>query len=309
MAACVETMFYTREKPWHGLGIMVAEAPASEDALYLAGLDWKVVQEPVFAEGGIPIPGYRANIRDTDRKVLGIVSDRYKVIQNREAFSFTDALLGDGVRYETAGSLNGGRRVWLLARMPEAIEMIGDKVEPYLVFTNTHDGTNAVKAAVTPVRVVCNNTLNLALSGASRSWSTIHKGDVKSRLDDARDTLLHARDYLIDLGRKAEDLYKIKLTDDDVNDLIEKVVPFGNQYSPRRVRTVNRQRDDLKNRYYNAPDLTDMGMNAYRFINAVSDHATHADPVRRTSSYSENLFAKTVDGHPLLDRAYRLLTA
>lgn len=309
MAACVETMFYTREKPWHGLGTMVSEAPASKDALKLAGLDWTVIQEKVFKEGEVPIPGYKANIRNTDRKVLGIVSDRYKVIQNSEAFSFTDALLGDGVRYETAGSLNGGKRVWLLARMPESIEIMGDQIETYLVFTNTHDGTNAVKAAVTPVRVVCNNTLNLALSSASRSWSMIHMGDVKYRLDEARNTLFHANDYLSNLGREAEELYKISLTDSDVNDLVEKIIPFGKTYSARRIRTVNKLRDDFKNRYYNAPDLADMGMNAYRFINAVSDYATHSDPVRRTDSYSENLFAKTVVGHPVIDRAYKLLAA
>ena len=103
MAAEVESMFYTREKPWHGLGTRVEDAPSSKDALHLAGLDWRVVQEPIYKRGREKIPGYRANIRDSDRKVLGVVSDRYKIVQNEEAFSFTDALLGKGVRYETAG--------------------------------------------------------------------------------------------------------------------------------------------------------------------------------------------------------------
>ena len=85
MAANVESMFYTREKPWHGLGIMVAEAPNSKDALRLAGLNWKVLQEPVYTENEELIQGYKANVRDTDRKVLGVVTDRYKVIQNEEA--------------------------------------------------------------------------------------------------------------------------------------------------------------------------------------------------------------------------------
>ena len=93
MAANVETMFYTREKPWHGLGTMVAEAPNSKDALRLAGLNWKVLQEPVYTENEELIQGYKANVRDTDRKVLGVVTDRYKVIQNEEAFAFTDTVL------------------------------------------------------------------------------------------------------------------------------------------------------------------------------------------------------------------------
>ena len=108
MAANVETMFYTREKPWHGLGTMVAEAPESREALRLAELDWRVLQEPVYTENNELIAGYRVNVRDRDRKVLGVVTDRYKVVQNEEAFAFTDTLLGEGVRYETAGSLQEG---------------------------------------------------------------------------------------------------------------------------------------------------------------------------------------------------------
>ena len=118
MAANVETMFSVREKPWHGLGRIVAEAPTSKEALKLAGLDWKVVQEPIYTELHRVVEGYKANVRDSDRKVLGVVSDRYKVVQNADAFSFTDELLGKGVRYETAGSLQEGKKVWLLARLP-----------------------------------------------------------------------------------------------------------------------------------------------------------------------------------------------
>ncbi len=91
MAAEVETMFYTREKPWHGLGTLVAEAPESREALRIAGLNWKVLQEPVYTENDELIQGYKANVRDSDRKILGVVTDRYKVIQNEEAFAFTDA--------------------------------------------------------------------------------------------------------------------------------------------------------------------------------------------------------------------------
>lgn len=107
MAANIETMFYVRETPWHGLGTRVLTAPASKEALEVAGLNWKVVQEPVYTEANELIEGYKANVRDSDRKVLGVVTNRYKVIQNEEAFSFTDSLLGEGVRYETAGSLQG----------------------------------------------------------------------------------------------------------------------------------------------------------------------------------------------------------
>ena len=139
MAANVETMFYTRTKPWHGLGTMVEEAPTSGAALELAGLDWRVVQKNLVTEEGITVPGFRANLRETDNQVLGVVSDRYKVVQNEEAFAFTDELLGEGVTYETAGSLQNGRRTWILAKLPTRYIISGDEITPYLVFMNSHD--------------------------------------------------------------------------------------------------------------------------------------------------------------------------
>ena len=111
MAANIENMFYIRETPWHGLGKRVKESPNSKEALTLAGLYWKVVQEPIFTNTEEQIEGYQANIRDSDRKVLEVVTNHYKVIQNQEAFAFTDSLLGEGIRYETARSLQGGKRV------------------------------------------------------------------------------------------------------------------------------------------------------------------------------------------------------
>ena len=170
MSANVETMFYVREKPWHGLGTLVMEAPASADALVWAGLDWRVIQKEVRTEDGDWIAGYKANVRSTDGSVLGIVSDRYKVVQNEDAFRFTDELLGEGVTYETAGSLQYGRKVWMLARMPQRYIIAGDEIEPYLVIMNSHDGSSGVKVAMTPIRVVCQNTLNLALSGLNDSY-------------------------------------------------------------------------------------------------------------------------------------------
>ena len=168
MSANVESMMYVREKPWHGLGEMVQEAPTSADALRLAGLDWRVDSKPVQVCGGRKVDGFRANVRATDGAVLGMVSDRYRICQNTDAFDFTDNLIGGEVRYETAGSLQGGRKIWLLAKLPDTF-LLGDAVEPYLCFTNSHDGSSAIRVCMTPVRVVCQNTLNIALSGAKRT--------------------------------------------------------------------------------------------------------------------------------------------
>ena len=307
MAALVETMYSTREKPWHGLGTVVREAPASEEALRLAGLDWNVVQESIYTPFREKIEGFKANVRDTDRKVLGVVSDRYKVVQNVEAFSFTDELLGHGVRYETAGSLSGGRRVWLLARLPREYIIAGERISPYLVFSNTHDGSGSVKVAVTPVRVVCNNTLNLALETAQRSFSMVHTGNISDKITEARDTLFKAESYMDRLGAEFEQLHQQKVTDAEVQKYIELLIPMESNATRTQEKNVNRLRENLAMRYYDAPDLQTVGKNAYRFLNAVSDFATHAEPLRRTANYNENLFSRTVDGNPLIDRAYQLV--
>lgn len=310
MAANVERMFSVREKPWHGLGTIVMEAPDSEGALHLAGLDWNVVQKDVVTVGSNSIiTGFKANVRDSDNSVLGIVTDRYKVVQNTEAFAFTDALLGEGVRYETAGSLQGGRRTWILARLPHQYIINGEEITPYLVFMNSHDGSGSIKVAMTPIRVVCQNTLNLALAKAKRSWSCNHTGDIEGKMDEARDTLLYAGQYMAELGKTFDSLNQIKLSDGKVIEFINTLIPESDGASSQQKRNTLKMREDMKRRYFDAPDLAGVGKNGYRFVNAVSDFATHAKPLRERSNYKESLFAKTVDGNPMIDKAYQMALA
>ena len=309
MSANVETMFYTRVTPWHGLGIRVEEAPDSREALILAGLDWQVIQKPIMTGDGQPIDGFKANIRDQDGQVLGVVTDRYKVVQNEDAFAFTDELLGEGVVYETAGSLQKGRRTWILAKLPQRYIISGDEITPYLVFMNSHDGTGAIKAAMTPVRVVCQNTLNLALSTAKRSWSTVHTGNIQGKLEDARNTLLYADRYMAELGKAVDELQQIRLSDKKVYEYINALFPLVDGATEQQEKNLLKLKEDVKLRYFEAPDLKQVGKNGYRFINAVSDFATHAKPLRARNNYRESLFARTADGNALIDRAYQMLRA
>lgn len=310
MSANVETMFYTRVAPWHGLGVCVEDALSSSEAIEQSGLNWNVIQRPIMTSNYNPIPGYKANIRDIDKKVLGVVTDRYKVVQNSEAFAFTDSLLGEGVRYETAGALQEGRKIWLLAKLPDKYIMEGEQIEPYLVFSSSHDGNGAIKVAMTPVRVVCQNTLNIALAMAKRTWSTVHVGDLARKMDDAHNTLLLAENYMGRLGAEFSRLSKIKLTDAKVIEYVDMLLPMNDNPTDIHKKNIARIREDLKLRYFDAPDLKGIvGKNAYRFICAVSDFATHAKPLRETTSYRENMFAKTVDGNPLIDKAYEIVQA
>lgn len=309
MSANVESMFYVREAPWHGLGIRVESAISSEDALEMSGLNWNVIQRPIMTSNYDLIPGYKANIRDTDNRVLGVVTDRYRVVQNAEAFAFTDTLLGEGVKYETAGSLQNGRKIWLLAKLPDKYIIEGDQIEPYLVFSSSHDGSGSIKVAMTPIRVVCQNTLNIALSTAKRVWSTVHVGDPAAKMEEAHNTLLLAEKYMGRLGMEFSQLSKIKLSDQKVMEYINLLLPMDEQPTETHRKNITRIREDMKLRYFEAPDLRHVGKNAYRFLNAVSDFATHAKPLRETASYRENLFAKTMEGNPLIDKAYELVMA
>ena len=309
MAANVETMFYVREAPWHGLGTRVEAALDSREALEKSGLNWKVIQKPIMTSSLEPISGFKANIRDKDNKVLGVVSDRYKVVQNSEAFAFTDALLSEGVKYETAGSLQDGKKIWILAKLPDKYIMEGEEIEPYLVFCNSHDGTGSIKVAMTPIRVVCQNTLNIALSSAKRVWSTAHVGDLAYKMDEAHNTLFLAEKYMKNLGTEFHRLSRIKLTDAKVIEYINMLLPMDENPTSIHRNNITRIREDMKRRYFDAPDLKYVGKNGYRFINAVSDFATHAKPLRETGSYQENMFARTIEGNSLIDKAYEMVLA
>lgn len=300
MPALVETMMYNRTVPWHGLGTKVDEAPTSADALRLAGLDWTVEQKNIQLCGGAKIQNYKANVRSSDGQVLGIVGDRYKVIQNSEAFSFTDDIIGGDVRYETAGSLNGGKKIWLLAKLPET-EIAGDKTEPYMCFSNTHDGSGAIKVCMTPVRVVCSNTLNLALDGAKRAWSVRHTGDLQSKMHEAKICLQMANAYMGELAKEADRLTNTTVTRAQLDQILEELFPVDESSSQRGKENVKKLKDEFMV-YYFAPDILKFRGTAWGAVNAMSDMISHNAPRRKTANYRENNWGRIMDGHILMDK-------
>lgn len=309
MSANLESLFYAgREVPWHGLGTQVDEAPTSADAIRLAGLDWLVTPKEVFTDGRM-IPGYRANVRESDGSVLGIVSDKYRIVQNVDAFDFTDALLenDDGVFYETAGSLRGGRTIWLLAKMPKQ-RILGDEFEPYMCFTNSHDGSGAIRVCMTPIRVVCNNTLNLALKGASRQWSARHTGSIDKKLAEAESTLGLAEKYMAKLDEEAQRLANRSVTDEEIEKILDELFPVVDKTSVVQTEHAKDAKDSVKICYM-MPDISQFRGTAYGLLNALTDFVGHAAPVRKTQNYQANNFERIIGGHPIVDKAYKLLTA
>ena len=124
-----------------------------------------------------------------------------------------------------------------------------------MVFSNTHDGSGAVKTALTPIRVVCNNTLNLALRTAKRSWSMIHTGDISGKIEEAKNTLFLADEYMSALGKEFENLRGIRLSEKQVMDYIEILLPVEENFTPQQKRGIERLREDMRMRYFDAPDL------------------------------------------------------
>lgn len=308
MSANVETMFYAgREVPWHGLGTQVESALTSIDALEAAGLNWTVESQPIFTNEGLAIPGYCANVRNTDKSVLGIVTPKYQIVQNSEAFDFTDALLGEGCRYETAGSLHQGKQVWLLAKMPQT-KILGEEFDPYLCFTNCHDGTGSIRVAMTPVRVVCQNTLNFALSSAKRSWSTRHRGDLKGKLQEAKNTLEMSKLYMAVLAEEAEKLANQKVTEGEIEKILDNVFPVNEDDTARKKAAAQ----NLKTQFYicyNMPDIAQFFGTKYGVMNAITDFADHVAPARMTRNYAENNWGRIMNGHSIVDNVYKQLVA
>lgn len=315
MAHMIESMFSAnRVVPWHyeetkEVTKLIQEAPTSKDALHLAGLDWAVDQTEVYTENGILIPGYKANRRSTDGSILGIVSDKYKVVQNTEAFEFTDAIVGeteDGVvKYETAGSLCGGKRIWLLAKMPTK-NIVGDDVEPYMFFSNAHDGTGAIKVGMTGIRIVCANTLSMALNTAKRSWSAKHVGDMQSKLEEAKYCLQMADKYMTNLDIEADKLANKRLYEEQIEEILDEMFPVDDNASNRKKNNVLEFRQTFWNAY-NMPDIAKFKDSAWKAVNAMSDVVTHSTPKRNTATYNENRWAKLMDGHPIFDQFVTLV--
>lgn len=227
MSDMVESMFSAREVPWHGLGTIVDDNLTASNAIVAAGLDWTVDLRPLYASlpGGktkVRVDGKKAVMRDVDSAILGIVSDIYNTFQNVDAFSFLDALVDSGeAKYETAGSLRDGRTIFITLRIPNAI-MIGgeDPHDLYLVLTTTHDGTGAVKVLVTPVRVVCMNTLTMAINGSKNRWSIAHNRTMDGRISEARETLDLSFGYMDAFNQKAEEMMRKKVSDDQFHDIV-----------------------------------------------------------------------------------------
>lgn len=204
MPSEVESMFYSGATPWHGLGVKVDQLANSEEAIKAAGLNWTVSMQPVYSDNNQQIPGWKAITRDTDGRVFAIMSDSYTPVQNTEAFHFFDSVVNSKeAYYETAGSLRNGSRVWMLANLKSSISIKGDEVKQYLTLVNSHDGSLALQMFWTPIRVVCMNTLAMALSSTTEKFYARHTTNISHRIYNAKEILGFTEKFYTDWIAKA----------------------------------------------------------------------------------------------------------
>jgi phage/plasmid-like protein (TIGR03299 family) len=226
-------VFVVGEPPWHGLGTVIDAAVTSQEAIKLAGLDWKVekwalkaLKWPIAEEANVA--GWYATVRTDTNAVLGVVSRQYRVLQNTEAFAFMDEAIQEGAAmWETAGSLQGGKRVWMLARMPQTVEVVkGDEIKPYALLCMGHDGGLAVHILPTTVRVLCNNTLNLALNQAGGKELVVrHSQSLKGKMELAKRHLGIIDQRVDEFQHQAQALAHISMKGTDVRGYVARFFP------------------------------------------------------------------------------------
>lgn len=234
--------FSVKEKAWHGLGRVVTDRPTSAEAIAFAGLDFTVEKRKLFTYDNqnlfgnadtiaptLAVPGHYATVRTDLEEVLGVVGKEYEVVQNRDAFAFFDALVAGeglppaeaGIQYETAGALGKGERIFITAKLPGFIRVGGeDLIEKYLFLTTSHDGFGSITAAFTPVRIVCNNTLNAALKDCSGTVRIRHTTGAAERLAQAHKVLGLSRRLSTQLETVYNRWARVPVTDRAVQKLI-----------------------------------------------------------------------------------------
>lgn len=311
-------VFTEGQAAWHGLGVTLpSDALDTQEALQYSGLaGWNLTKQPVFVgnaeDGFTQIPSRFAIVRETDRRALGVVGDWYRIVHNEQAFSWMDSLLGgEGFHYKTAGSLRGGQVVWLLAKAPFDVDLPDSRIESYVLLTNTHDGSGAVTAAITPVRVVCMNTLVAALGSARAAVKIRHTESAESKLSEAQKVLGLARGAAERLRKSAEKLAGTKVSGYEWQQFLERLVPVeadSSKFADTRAQNVRQAIDAIYNGdAFGQREIQGTAWGAYNAVVAYNDHAVSARQ-SKTSTPAETRFQRIVSGENIGARALALLS-
>lgn len=279
-------MMYTGEVPWHRLGTELEEPATAREAIEASGLDFRVELKPLETTDGTAVPQRKGVVRDDTGDVLGVVGNSYVPVQNHQAFGFLDAVVAEGgLRYHTAGALGKGERIWMLAKLPSHIRVNGseDVVDKFLLLSNTHDGSTALRVYFTPIRVVCQNTLNLAeRDGMGQGIAIMHKGDLHSKIREAQRVLGLAERFYDDAESKIDFLAQHHPTKAQLQDYFEALYPDREDVGNARAKKVR----ETLNRIFETGiglDMPGIQGTTWAAYNAVTEWVDHHRPTRSSN--------------------------
>ncbi len=280
-------MFYYGEKPWHDVGVELSKPATAKEAIQAARLDFKVELSPMYYIN--PVTSNRTEVkfgkvvRRTDNgRLLGMVGNDYKPVQNIEAFSFFDGIVGEGKAiYHTAGALGEGEKIWILVKLPGDIEVTNkDNVEKYLLLTNSHNGRSSLRMYFTPIRVVCQNTLMLSAQHMSNTVNIRHVGSIQGKIDQARQLLGIVNKFYDEFGAITKLLVDRKLTKAELKKYYGGIVFHG---VAEKDTPIMRNRLDTLNRLFETGkgnDLPEVRGSLWAAMNAVTEYVDHYQDVK-----------------------------
>lgn len=313
---------YAGKPAWHGLGRVVENAPTPGKALQLAGMGWQIIQAPLLAIAGnkhqphIEVPDHVANIRSDTREVLAVVGDGFRPFQNSELADFIYAVAEknrDLIEIETAGSLKGGRLVYMLARSKSVIELgddADDVVKPFIGFFNGHDGSMALQVKPITMRVVCRNTWRVAMNEKGQTISLRHTSGIMDRIPAAREAILRAAKGLEDYADQARLLAGSAVLEGNVAKYFLKVYaakwgmpPKDPKIDPdkRKLRRFEKVTNEWR-QHYQYPrhrQPAGIGGTAWAAYNSISYWADHEKTVRGANGDGRTFSNLFGDAHDL----------
>lgn len=276
-----------RTTTWNSIGTEVKSTNIT-DVLRKSGLDYRVVTQPVTTKIGgkdIVIPNRVATVKEGTEEVLGIVSDRYHVCQNEEAFDFVNNV--EGVEFVKAGETHTGM-VYVIGKLPE-VTVLGDTFTPYLIFQNGHNGFYTVKTTICPLRIVCQNQFNYAFRESPNTISIQHSSQYSTKLAEAEMLIKSTAQYMKNFNNTAEELAMLKLGDDTrVQNIINSFFQVAVDATDRQILTAETQRTELFTAY-KAEDNNNFAGTAWGLINGFSDYLTHKE-TKNTKNKDESKF-------------------
>lgn len=329
MPAYFDTGFSVREPMWHGLGSVLDQYPSDwTEARKLAGLEWEPMTVPgynvvpreqvellaesygltaldlladrpsweILADGRVlvPAPDRQGIVRSDTFDSLGNASDQFSLIYHHQMGEIIEALVGEGAKFETAGSVRGGRQVWALAYLDEPFTVPGDDTEhlPFLALLNSHDGSGACQVVKTAVRVVCWNTFQMALADGARSgrrYVIRHVGDVTARVEEAKAALAGLREDTVEYLALAEELSAIRIDDARVTMFLSEFLPSprenGEVCSDRVHENVERARSMFRAIYNDSVTTDAVRGNGFGLLQASTEYLDHVRDFRSQDSY------------------------